>query len=345
MTTSISYLHPWLTTPFSLISQVKKTPSITINLPFFCGYTEKKLGEQKISLLFFTLSKDSFYRACSSITIVAFLALGITACAATMFWFPPYLFATLTLSAVICYKFLPLFTTVFIERRLEVAYIKTAFQSVLKKEKKLFLLKEQELNDKLLSLGVSFTDFTKALCATSPLQTHPQSKEISRAILIHILARYEYLNKKIACSIHQLQKWEAMLHETRETLQADDAETNEANKLANHVRLSLEEKAEKIFAMIDEYYEFDIPSENQSSLLSDSIRAAYLLHLMKDPLNCPSPFGLGKTLAKQPFERAALGSIPSSQAFFLTRRNNYISKQFLMENLQQTSTIEHHLFS
>ena len=344
MATSISNLHPWLNTPHELISQIKK-PTLTIDISLFCNNTQKKLEEHKVSMFFFTVTKESFYFLCSKITTIAFVTLGIAACSVTLFWFPPYFFTLFTLCAISCYKFLPLFTGVFDEKISEATYLKSSLQSILEKEKKLLSLPEQTMNDQLTLLGISYTDFTQALSTNLSLKTHPHAKEISHALLVHLLARYEYLSERIAASSNQLKKWQTKLLEIQEALRADDLQPHKNRQLLPEARLHLQETAEKLFAIIDEFYEFDIPSEKQSSLLGDLLRAAYLLHIMKNPLQSTTPINCGKILAKQPFERASLGTIPSSYAFFLTHTHRYISKEFLIENLQDVGHIERHIFS
>ena len=348
MTTPINHYsfssHLWITLPHSLIQISKKAPpNIQKIQEMFLGHTTKLLDNQKTSFFFvIPLSNEIYYPLCRTITIIAFGALGITACLTTLAWSPHYLLTTLILFAIIDYKFVPLFTTTLEERFFEAAHIKNTLKLLLKKEQQLLSLTKKELDSKLESLKISPKNYYKEMYKLPSLKNHPDRERVCSIILIYILARFEYLQETQKSSMKTLKIWQKALLKTHKILEMHD----KAIKILSFQEHSeLEETAEKLSAMIYELYEFDILSEKQTSLLSDSIKAAYLLHLIKDPLHCPSYLSIGEVLPKQSFEREALGKIPSAQSFFVTKNNRYISKKFLVEHFQNIPDIETHLFS
>lgn len=347
MTTSTQYhcvnSHLWTTTPYSLLSSVKNSkthPNVIRDI--FLNHTKNLLENERSSFLFvFTVPNDLYYALCSSITITAFAALGITACVLTFIYAPPYLFTTLVLFAIIHYKLAPLFTSTLEERFFEAAYTKETLKLILQKEQILHSLTKKELNNKLKALGVSPNQYYNQIYKTSLLKNHPKKELASSTILIYILARYEYLQESRASSMKILKTWEKELLTIQKQLRSDD---NAKKRLSSEERFELEEAAEKLSTMIYELYEFDLPSEGHTSLLSDSIQSAYLLHLLKNPLYKVSYSEMGKTLPKQSFERAALGEIPSAQAFFVTKNHRYIPKKFFITHLNNIPRLEKHLF-
>lgn len=325
--------------PYVLVRSLTQSDLKTNEL--FSRYTENALKCQSTSFFLFTISNQNYYNLCYSITVVAFTALGIALNTAVVMWAPQCLLTTLTLSGFIYYKFIPLFTITLKERIFDSIHNKSTVTFIFKKETELNSLTKADLEHKLQSLGVSSDHYYNELHQTPFLKNHPDREFISRAILINLLARYEYLQENNKHSMVSLKKWETELDEARKKLKEDE---ENGMKLPPEERLTLEETAEKLFAMIYELYEFDLPSERQNSLLSNSIKAAYLLHLMKNPLNTSSYESSGKVLPKQFFERVALGNTPSSQSFFLTKDNRYIPRDFFVKNLQNISDIEKHIF-
>lgn len=346
MTTPINYYsstpYSWITTPHSLIHSLnQRQTSLRAVQDLFLNHTQNDLDSQKTSFFVFSISNDTYYTLSHIITVVAFATLGIVSSIATLIWSPQYLLTALVFSAIIHFKFAPLFTATLEERFFEAVYTKATLTLILKKEQELSSLTKNQLDNKLKSLGVSSKHYHNQLCKISFLKDHPNREQISSIILIYVLARYEYLQESRNLSMNMLKTWQTELNKTHKKLKIDD---KALTPLSVEERLELEETAEKLSAMIYELYEFDLFSEGHTSLLSDSVKAAYLLHLMKDPLNCPSYLDIGKTIQKQSFEREALGNIPSAQSFFLTTSHRYIPKKFFVDNLRNISHIEQRIF-
>jgi hypothetical protein len=335
-----NYLTACTAAPYALLHSLEHPESKSSSL--FLHYTQKALDTHTRSFFFFKVSNETYYHFCHRITWVAFGALGIAFNVAITLWALPYLFSSLALTAFFYYKFIPLFTEVFKERLLTAAYDRQVLIAISHKEKELHAIPQHDLDHRLLALGISSEHFYNLLYQTPFLKGHPESKQIAHAILIHTLARYECLQESKELSIKDLTHLHTLLAEVREKIKKHDEKGLE---LSLEERAHLEEEAEKLFMRIYELHEFDLPEEQHTSVLAQAIQAAYLLHLMKDPLQTPTYPSLGKTLPKQSFERKALKTAPSAQAFFFLEKGaQYIPKKFFIEHLQKIPEIEKRLF-
>lgn len=312
-------------------SQILNDTGIDSNLVHsqFLVSVDQEIRSEKLNFGLTLVSRESFYRTIRKVSLLALSAIYITGIVLSAIYAHALFFPVAIGGALIFLKAVPLIHDPLKNREIESAF----------KLSKLFKIKEIENQLRSMSCDQLNARYLEPLNIARPLtiaDSNVLSESDTYSFYIPILARFEFWKSEIAHTRNKISLIEQKREELTTLLHHDDLATSaisQAPPLESSEREKIENEHMKLKHQAYQLMEIDDPYSSTSGQLLSAIRAAYLLHIMKNPNNRDSLSDYGTLIFRSESDRLLLTPLQSAQSYFQKKRTGeFIEKEFFIQH-------------
>lgn len=315
-------------TPAEVVKALQIEPT-TLN-PYFFTNHQKELATEKVFSGRFSIDLSTIYSVARKATLVALVIIGTGLILTTAFFNPLLLFPVIVGVSLTFYKIVPLLLAPMERQENKHRLHKKNLEKTCQIEKDLQKLTVDELKATYLT----------PLKIPTTLQGNELKGEELKTFIIPILARHLFWKEAIQDTKKACEALKEEYEKVKTALAHDEDKTVPLKKVQ---KKQLEQQALSINYRLFDMEESDLPLVNANGLMPSALKAAYLLHIMQNPLEMKDFSDYGVITPKQKYERELEG-IPSMKNYFVMKKKQ-IDRASLITVIDKIEEIEQRVFA